>query len=153
MVFDPDAIDRRVLALLGEDGRMSSAEIARRVGGVSERSIRYRIDRLRRSGVLRVSAVLNPLALGYTTIGDVLIDVAPNRLQEVAAELVGIDQVSYVAGTVGDANLNAQIYARDNEELVRLVDEIIGSIPGVARVRTHIVPWKLKQTYDWRVPA
>jgi Lrp/AsnC family transcriptional regulator for asnA, asnC and gidA len=148
-----DAIDRRILAFLEEDGRMPASQIARRLDGVSERSIRYRIGRLRRSGVLRVSAILNPLALGYTTIGDVLIEVTPGCLQDVAAQLVELDQVSYVAGTVGDGDLNVQVYARDNEELVRLVNEEIGAIPGVARVRTLIVPWKLKEVCDWHVPA
>jgi Lrp/AsnC family transcriptional regulator for asnA, asnC and gidA len=131
---------------------MPCSEISRRLEGVSERSVRYRIERLKKSGVVRITAILNPIALGYSTIGEVLIDVAPNCLQDVAAELVQIDQVSYVAGMVGDGNLNAQIYARDNEELVRLVNEVIGSIPGVTRVRTLLVPWKLKEECDWRAP-
>ena len=49
--------------------------------------------------------------------------------------------------------ISTQIYARDNEELVRVIDEVIGTIPGVARVRTIIVPWKLKEECDWHVPA
>ncbi|MBN1632242.1 MAG: Lrp/AsnC family transcriptional regulator [Thermoleophilia bacterium] len=153
MAFDLDAIDRHVLVLLKEDGRMPSSEIARRMSGISERAVRYRIDRLKKSGVLRIAAVLDPLALGYTSIGDVMIDVAPGRLQEVAAELVQIDQVSYVAGAVGDGNLNATVYARDNEELARVIEEIIGRIPGVTRVRSIVVPWRLKEECDWRVPA
>jgi Lrp/AsnC family transcriptional regulator for asnA, asnC and gidA len=153
MAFVLDAVDRRILALLVEDGRVAAAEMARHIQGVSERSIRYRIERLKKSGVLRVSAIINPLALGYATIGDVVIDVAPGCLQEVAAQLVALDQVSYVAGAVGDGDLNAQVYARDTEELVRLTNEVIGVIPGVARVRTVIVPWKLKEVCDWHVPV
>lgn len=153
MAFELDTIDRRIVSFLEKDGRMPAAEMARHMKGVSERSVRYRIDRLRRSGVLRIAAILNPQALGYATIGDVVIDVAPGSLQDVAARLMEIDQVSYVAGTVGDGDLSVQVYARDTEDLVRLTDESIGNIPGVARVRTVIVPWKLKQEYDWRVPA
>lgn len=153
MAYSLDAIDQRILALLDEDGRMPCSEIARRMGGVSERTTRYRINRMRKAGVLRIAAILNPLPLGYSTIGEVLIDVAPGRLQEVAAALVDLHQVSYVAGTVGDGNLDVQVYARDNEELVRVVEEVIGNIPGVTRVRTVIVPWKLKEECDWRMPA
>jgi Lrp/AsnC family transcriptional regulator, regulator for asnA, asnC and gidA len=149
-----DAIDRDILAFLKEDGRMSSSEMARRLpGAVSERSVRYRIERLRKSGVLRVTAVLNPQALGYTTVGDVLIDVAPGQLQEVAAQLVQLGQVTYVGGVVGDGDLDVQVVARDNEDLVRVSNEVIGSIPGVTRVRTLIIPWKLKETCDWHLPA
>jgi len=153
MAFGLDAVDRRILALLVEDGRMPAAEIARRIGRVSERSVRYRIDRLQRLGVVRISAIVNPLPLGYTTIGDVAIDVAPGCLQDVAAHLVDLDQVSYVAGSVGDGDLVVQVYARDPEELVRLVNEVIGAISGVTRVRTNIVPWKLKEVCDWHVPV
>lgn len=153
MALGVDGIDRRIIALLVEDGRMSSTEISRRIGDVSERSVRYRIERLRRSGALRVSAIVNPLAFGYTTIADVMLDVAPGCLQDVAAHLVDLDQVSYLAGSVGDADLIAQVYARDPEELGRLVNETIGTIPGIVRVRTTIVPWKLKEVCDWQVPA
>src|SRR5450756_2510592 len=41
-----DAIDRSIVSLLLEDGRISSAEITRRIGHVSERAVRYRIERL-----------------------------------------------------------------------------------------------------------
>ena len=153
MAVGLDAVDRRILALLVEDGRMPAAEIARRVGKVSERSVRYRLKRLQQAGVVRICAIVNPTALGYTTIGDVAIDVAPGSLQDVADQLVDLDQVSYVAGSVGDGDLLVQVYARDPEELLRLVNEVIGAIPGVTRVRTTIVPWKLKEVCDWQVPA
>jgi len=74
-------------------------------------------------------------------------------VQNVAAQLMELDQICYVAGSVGDGDLNVQVYARDTEELVRLVNDVIGTIPGVARVRTLIVPWKLKEVFDWRVPV
>lgn len=153
MAVSLNAVDRRILAFLKEDGRMPSSQMARRMRGVSERSVRYRIDRMRKSGVLRISAIVNPQALGYTIVGDVLIDVAPGSLQQVAAHLVELQEVSYVAGTVGDGDLNVQVYARDTEELVRVTNEVIGVIPGVTRVRTVLIPWKLKEVCDWHVPA
>ena len=54
MMHAVDAIDRTIAALLIEDGRMSSADIARRVGGITERSVRYRLERLVSSGVTEV---------------------------------------------------------------------------------------------------
>jgi len=55
-----DTVDREIVSLLLEDGRVSSAEITRRIGHVSERAVRYRIDRLVRTGVIRISAIVNP---------------------------------------------------------------------------------------------
>jgi len=131
---------------------MSSAEIARRIGHLSERSVRYRIDRLIHSGVIRVSAVVNPHALGLAVIGDVILEVAPGHLRDVAERLAEFDNVSYVAGSVGDGDLSIQVYARDNQELLRFVDEVVGKVPGVTRTRTVMVPWKLKDVYQWQPP-
>jgi Lrp/AsnC family transcriptional regulator for asnA, asnC and gidA len=150
--FRLDQIDRRIVSLLLEDGRMSSAEITRRIGHLSERSVRYRIERLMRHGVIHVSAVVNPQALGFVVIGDVILEVAPGHLRDVAEQLAQLENVSYVAGSVGDGDLSIQVYARDNEELFRFVDEVVGRVPGVTRTRTVMVPWKLKDVYQWQLP-
>ena len=73
-----DAVDRAIVDLLVEDGRLPSAEIARRIGTVSERAVRYRIERLVRSGVIQIAAIVDPHAVGFGIIADVLIDVAPD---------------------------------------------------------------------------
>ena len=152
MALTIDRIDRQILTALIEDGRLSSAEIARRIGAVSERAVRYRIDRLQRVGVMRVTAIVNPQSLGFSVIGNILIDVAPGRLHDVAARVVDFENVSYVAGSVGEGDLSIQVFARDAEELLRFVNEVIGKVPGVARTRVAIVPWKLKDVHQWRVP-
>ena len=91
-----------------------------------------------------------PQAVGFPVIGDVLVDVAPGKLQDVAAQLVDFPTVSYVAGSVGDGDLSVQVYARDTEELLRFVNEVIGKVPGVTRTRLAMVPWKLKDVYQWQ---
>jgi len=139
-------------ALLSENGRISSAEMTRRIGHLSERAVRYRIERLVRAGVVKVTAVVNPQAVGYRVTGDVIIEVAPGMLQAVAEQLCSLDNISYVAGSVGDGDLSAQVYARDTEDLLRFVDEVIGKVRGVSRTRTVVVPWKLKDVYQWRIP-
>ncbi len=152
VTFSLDVIDRQIVALLSEDGRISSAEMTRRIGHVSERAVRYRIERLVRAGVIKVTAIVNPQAVGYRVTGDVIIEVAPGMLQTVAEELCGLDNISYVAGSLGDGDLSAQVYARDTEDLLRFVDEVIGKVRGVSRTRTVMVPWKLKDIYQWRIP-
>ena len=128
MAFTLDDIDRRIVALLLKDGRISSAAITRRGrGDVSERSVRYRIERLRRHGVIRVSAIVNPQAVGYPVMGDVLIEVAAGKLHPVAEQLANFVNVSYVAASAGDGDLSIQVYARDNQELLRFVDEVVGA--------------------------
>jgi Lrp/AsnC family transcriptional regulator, regulator for asnA, asnC and gidA len=148
-----DQTDRRIVSLLLRDGRLSSAEITRRLGsGVSERSVRYRIERLRKVGVIRISAIVNPQALGYSVTGDVIIEVGAGRLRSVAEELTAFANVSYVAASAGEGDLSIQVYAHDNQELLRFVDEVVGRLDGVTRTRTVVVPWKLKDVYEWQIP-
>jgi Lrp/AsnC family transcriptional regulator for asnA, asnC and gidA len=148
-----DDIDRQIIHVLLADGRLSSAAITRRIGNISPRSVRYRIERLIRSGIISVAAVVNPHAIGFDVIADVILEVAPGRVQQVAQILRDFDNVSYVAGSLGDGDLSIQIYARTTAELARFVDEVVGNVPGVTRTRTIMVPWKLKDVYQWDVPT
>ena len=59
--------------------------------------------------------------------------------------------MSYVAGSVGGGDLSVQVCARDTEELLGFVNDVIGKVPG-ARDRLAMVPWKLQDVYQWHVP-
>lgn len=115
--------------------------------------MRFRIERLRRAGVISVSAIVHPRAIGYDVIADVILEVAPGRVQPLGKILRTFDNVSYVAGSLGDGDLSIQVYARSTADLARFVDEVVGSLPGVTRVRTTMVPWKLKDVYQWDLPG
>lgn len=145
-------LDLAIVDLLMEDGRMSCAEIARRIGSISERAVRYRIARLLREGVMRVSAIPNPKALGYPVVADVMIEVEPGHIREVAEKLRGYECVSYVACSTGDRDISIQVVARDNAELYRFVTEVVSQVPGVRRTETYLVPIILKDVYEWHIP-
>jgi Lrp/AsnC family transcriptional regulator for asnA, asnC and gidA len=148
-----DSVDLKIVELLMEDGRMPSSGIARRLGDISERSVRYRIDRLVRQGIIRISAIANPQALGYAVVADVFIEVEPGEVLEVARKLAEYECVSYVACSTGERDISIQIVAHDNTELYTFVTEVVGHVPGVRRTMTSIVPIILKDVYQWRIPA
>jgi len=151
--YKVDSIDRAIVDLLIKDGRMSSAEIARQVGGLSERSARYRIDRLVKEGIIRVSAIACPKAVGLPVTADVFIEVEPGRITEVARKMAVFECVSYVAYSTGDRDVSVQIVARDNETLYNFVTEVIGKVPGVRKTATMLVPMILKDVYQWSIPV
>ncbi len=146
-----DTIDRKIINLLLEDGRMAASEIARQIG-ITERSVRYRIERLINNDVIKISAVVNPEALGYTIIADVFIEVEPGLINQVARQLAEHENVTYVACSIGERDVSAQVVARDNAEVYALATEFIGKLPGVRKTTTSIVPIRLKDVYQWRVP-
>lgn len=147
-----DEVDRGIVAALIADGRSSAAQIARALGGVTERAVRYRLQRLVDRGVLRVSAVVDPRALGYGVIADVFIEVAAGELRRVAERLVEHERVSYVAASIGRGDLSVQVCARDSEELAALVADLVASIAGVKKAQTVLVSWKLKDVHQWQIP-
>ena len=69
---------------------MPASEVARRIGDISERAVRYRIDRMVEEGIISVSAVAKPQAFGLTTIADVWLEVESDRIIEVARKLAGV---------------------------------------------------------------
>ena len=146
-----DDIDRRIITLLLEDGRMSGAALAR-AAGVSQRTVRYRVERLLGSGVIQIGVVVNLHAVGLDVIADIFLEVAPGQVRNVAERFAALPEVSFVAGSIGNGDLSIQVCLHDNDELRRFVDEVVGQMPGVTRARTVLVPWKLKDIHRWNIP-
>lgn len=152
MVIKLDRIDKQIVDLLTEDGRMSCAVIARRIGKISERAVRYRLERMIEEKVFEVSAIVNPVAIGYPVVADVFVEVEPGLVNDVASKLASFDYVSYVACSTGERDISIQVVARDNRELYDFVSNILGRIPGVRRTTTSIVPFVVKDDSHWRIP-
>jgi len=152
-MYEIDEIDLSIVNLLMEDGRMPASEIARILGGVSERAVRYRIERMVEESLVRISAIVNPKMFGYSIIADIWLEVEADSILEVARKVKEFECVSYVACAIGESDVSIQIFARDNVEVYRFVTEVIGKIPGVRKTTTSIVPIVLKDVYQWHVPA
>ncbi|MBU2609741.1 MAG: Lrp/AsnC family transcriptional regulator [Chloroflexi bacterium] len=150
-MYETDKIDHKIVELLMEDGRMPAAEIARQVG-ISERTVRYRIERMVTDGLIKISAIVNPKSFGYSTVADVFLEVESDSILEVAKKVTEYACVSYVACAIGETDVSVQLFAKDTAEVYRFVTEVIGKIPGVRKTTTSIVPVVMKDVYQWRVP-
>jgi len=135
-----------------EDGRMPASEMSRRIGGISERMIRYRIERIVKEGYIQISAITNPKTLGYDVTADVFLEVESKSIIEVAKKVSEYDCVSYVACSIGESDISVQVVGHDTTEVYKFVTEVIGKIPGVHKTTTSIVPLVLKDVYQWRIP-
>ena len=151
-MYEFDKTDVKIVNLLLEDGRMSASEISRRMGGISERLIRYRIERMVNGNVIQISAVVRPDALGFTIKADVWLEVGADQVLEVAKKIAVFENVTYVACSIGQNDISIQIVAKDTAEIYYFVTEVIRKMPGVLKTTTSIVPIILKDVYQWRVP-
>jgi len=151
-MYNFDKTDVKIVNILLEDGRMPASEIARRIGDISERAVRYRIDRMVDVGIIQVSAVAKPQAFGLTTIADVWMEVESDRILEVAKKMAQFDNVSYVACGIGESDVSIQVVAKDTAEIYQFITEVVRKVQGVRKTTTSIVPLIIKDVYQWRVP-
>jgi Lrp/AsnC family transcriptional regulator for asnA, asnC and gidA len=151
-MYKIDNIDLEIVNMLMDDGRMHAAEVARRIGNISERAVRYRIDRMLENNVIRISAIVNPKGVGMNVVADVWLEVESDSIVEVAKKLADYENISYVACSIGETDVSVQVQARDTTEVYRFITEVIAKVPGVRKTTTSIVPLVLKDVYQWRIP-
>src|SRR5215211_4085587 len=95
-----DALDRRIVAILQRDGRLSNSAIARALG-VAEATIRRRIERLVDSGALRIVAVPSPELAGLTLSAIIGISCDLKRLEDVGRTIAGFTETRYLGYSTG----------------------------------------------------
>jgi DNA-binding Lrp family transcriptional regulator len=92
------------------------------------------VHRLEEGKVIKISAAVDPARLGKETWFVVGILVERSCVYEVANALLEIEQVSFIAITLGMYDLIA-VLGGERQELVELTDRIV-TIPGVRRTET-----------------
>jgi Lrp/AsnC family transcriptional regulator, regulator for asnA, asnC and gidA len=148
-----DDLDCRIIELLLEDARLSSRSMTSRLGDVSDRVVRYRIKRLLDHRVVLLQALVNPRAVGYPIIADILIDVVAGKLAETCAKLVGMEAVASVSAAHTGRQLSIQVNARDERELMTFVRSDLPQLDGIVRAQTMVVPRLIKDLAFWKPPA
>jgi Lrp/AsnC family transcriptional regulator for asnA, asnC and gidA len=149
-----DETDRAIIDLLMDDGRMPSTEVARSLGTVSSKTVSRRLEQLVDEGIIRVVAVTDHRALGYTIIADIGIDTTPGSAEEVGQALAALQEVNYVALVTGNCDVWIQMRAADMEDLQRFILRKLHSVPGVERTSTaFLFTSALKDMDSWRIPA
>jgi len=133
-----DDTDRTLLALLREDGRASTAALARRLS-LSRTTVQSRIDRLVKWGV--VAGFTARLGDAYELAlvrAHVLITVPPRHLARLERDLRAITEVRTLHSVSGGFDLIAVVAAPSIRELDALIDRI-GVLEGVERTQSAIV--------------
>ena len=137
-----DAADRRILRALQADGRLSNAELARRVG-LSESACWTRTRRLFDDAVITgVHAVVDPAAVQQATIalvGVVLDRSTRDSFAAFEAAARALPQVLECFLVAGEVDYFMKVRLRDLPEFHRFHAEKIIALPGVRQVRTFFV--------------
>ncbi len=143
-----DDLDRRIMKLLRHDGRLSYAHIARSVG-ISEPTVRKRIDRLVHAGAIINAARINPAPIGFPIDAMIGIRVVRGRVKEVGRKLAEMENVAYVAYVAGSFDIIIEAFLPHTEGLFKFLNEDLDKIDGIASTETWNVLRTEKFFYNW----
>ena len=146
-----DNLDKKILGILSKNARIPFKDVAAECG-VSRAAIHQRVQHLIEDGVITGSGVdVNPKSLGYTTCTYVGIILEKGSMyKEVVERLQHIPEIVECHFTTGPYTMLAKLYARDNEQLMDLLNNQMQTIPGVVSTETLI---SLEQSIKREVPV
>ena len=120
-----DDTNRRILEELQHDGRLSLAELGRRVG-LSPPAVAERVQRLERDGVIvGYRAEVAPRALGYTLAAVLRMRPAPRQIPKVAELARATPEIVECHRITGEDCFFMKATVRDVEHLEHLIDQFV----------------------------
>ncbi|EST54345.1 transcriptional regulator [Brevibacillus panacihumi W25] len=128
-----DDIDYGIVRALQENARLPFTTIAKELG-VTEKTVRMRVQQMQDEGVLSLVGIVNPVKAGLNVQSFIQVAVEANKLDDVVATLNEIVEVRLIVLTTGDYQLIIQILVRNYEELAQFLMNKLNKVPGVTRV-------------------
>jgi Lrp/AsnC family transcriptional regulator for asnA, asnC and gidA len=130
-----DDLDFELLSHLQNDGRMSFTVIAEKLN-VSIGTIRTRFSKLIDDGTISIIGRVNPDRIGFKSYAHIAVFIRPITLSEKVADIIAKKpEVSFLAMTSGDYDLEVDAMCRDNDHLVQFMNDI-AKIEGVYHTST-----------------
>ena len=132
-----DKLDRQILQVITHNARTPFKEVAEECG-VSRAAVHQRVQKMFDNGVILGSGYrVNPKMLGYNLC--VLIGITLEKgsmYKTVTKELEKIPEVVETQFTLGAYSMMLKVYARDDQDLMRILNAQIQEINGVANTET-----------------
>lgn len=120
-----DGTDRKILGELAADGRVSLAELGRRVS-LSSPAVAERVQRLERAGVITgYRAEIDPRMLGYQLTAIVRIKPAPGQLPRIPKLAAAIPEVGECHRITGEDCFYLKVFLRSIDDLSALLDRFL----------------------------
>jgi Lrp/AsnC family transcriptional regulator for asnA, asnC and gidA len=141
-----DHTARRIIALLQRDGRTPNTAIARELG-VSEATVRSRIDSLTSSGVLQIVGLTDPGNMGFGVMAMLGVQ-ASSDLGRIADVVATWPETTYVVISAGSYDMLVEVVCRDNADLLRFSEQL-RAVPGVRSTESFIYISRHKLNYAW----
>lgn len=139
--------DRRILNELQRDSRLTTQELADRVGMSSSATWR-RVRSLEEAGVIdRYAVIVDPKKAGFGLATIVQVSLARHEQANVdhfIREVLQHPEVLECFATSGEADFHLRVVVEDIDAYNRFLDDFIFKLPGVSQVRSNIVLKEIK---------
>lgn len=144
-----DSFDRKILAELQEDGRLTNGELSDRVG-LSPSQCSRRRNALEASGVIRgYHADLDPSKLGIGVTCMIALNLAThseNNAERLRQFLLRLPEVQEAHALTGEMDYSIKVVVRDLQELAAFINRTLLRQEAVLNVKTSIVLDTIKQS-------
>jgi len=144
--------DRRIIDALCKNGRQSNVKIAQALG-ISESTVRKRIDALLSRGELKVVGVVDPAMVGYKTRALAFLKVELAQVEQALRALSEMPEVVSVYWVTGEYDLVIDVVFESDDSLVSFLTERLSRVPGMVDSSVAHVLRVQKSCCDWTLPA
>src|SRR5699024_5422831 len=142
--MDLDKIDKDILSLLSDNGRISYVDIAKELG-LSRVAIRDRVNRLIENNIIeKFSVVINSHKVGKKVSAFFEVDCEPKSLVSVAESLAENARVASCYHMTGLSTLHMYVFVDDFTQFERFLNEELYTLKGITRVESHILLKRFK---------
>lgn len=147
---DLDRFDQAILRILSTEGRISAAELARRIG-LSKSPTQARMKRLEDSGVITgYRALLDPIRMGMAHVAFVEVRLSDTReaaLQAFNKAILAIPEVEQCHMIASRFDYLLKVRTSDIQDYRRVLAERISSLPHVAATSTYVAMEAVKEVF------
>ena len=145
-----DELDKRVIRLLQDDGRMPNTEIARELR-VSETTVRKRISQLVSRGLINIVAVPTPRAVGMNLSAIIGISILLPHMREISDQLKRQREVRYCGVSTGRYDIIVEAFFFDQQHFLDFISNRLGRMKGITGLETSIILDVVKFSYEWEI--
>ncbi|MEC3860338.1 Lrp/AsnC ligand binding domain-containing protein [Mesobacterium sp. TK19101] len=146
--IDLDPFDRKIIAALGGDGRLSITDLARQIG-LSKSPTQARLRRLESAGVIRgYRAILDPIQLGLDHVAFVevrMTSTSERALADFNAAITRIPEIEQAHLIAGNFDYLLKVRTSDMRAYRMVLAEKISTLPHVSSTSTYVAMQAVKE--------
>ena len=149
--YKVDETDLAIIRMLQKDGRRRYADIATELG-LAPSTVQQRANRLIEAGMVKITAVVDPLTLGLSVLATVAIKADGTKLREAAGAISKFPEVDYAVICTGSYDILMEVACQSNDDLLSFITDKLAKVEGVREIDTFLYLRIVKDSDQWMVP-